>query len=245
MLTDKIIFFTIISDDFYEGCRTDDFIKSFKKFHPDIELKVFRQKEIEEVFATDSRLNFYNCKAYFMLKLIDKYDLVVNIDADHLIFERLTDILEGDYDLACPSNYNLYQNASIGCVDEKMYLQAGIVACTSKLFLRFWNDYSLYKAMKYPHKENDTLNLVLDYSEARPWSIKHLDGELSTSNAYYGCASLGQEHLIVVNKNRLELNGKPVKAYHFAKGDRNKPHPRTLFSEPVINWVNENLNTNY
>lgn len=40
----KTVFFTIISDSHYHGCRTDDFIKSFKKFHPDIDLIVFGQK---------------------------------------------------------------------------------------------------------------------------------------------------------------------------------------------------------
>jgi hypothetical protein len=49
----------------------------------------------------------------------------------------------------------------------------------------------------------------------------------------------------VVNNNRLELDGKPVIAYHFAKGSKNKPHPRSIFSKEVISWINESLDLNY
>ena len=95
----KTVFFTIISDSHYHGCRTDDFIKSFKKFHPDIDLVIFGQSDIDEMFASRPELNFYNSKATFAKKLYNDYDLVVNIDADHLIFDRLDEILLGDYDL--------------------------------------------------------------------------------------------------------------------------------------------------
>ena len=243
MLTSKVIFFTIISDDFYEGCRTDDFIKSFKKFHPDIELKIFRQKEIEEVFATDERLNFYNSKATFAKLLYKDYELVVWIDADYLIFDRLDAVLTNDYTYAACANYNLFLNTSLENVSELKYIQGGIIASKNKFFWNKYEELCLMYAMEYKYYDNDILNTI------NAPGFKYLDGHYDFRSpefeSYYGCASLGQEQLIVVNKNRLELNGKPVKAYHFAKGDRNKPHPRTLFSEPVINWINETLDLNY
>ena len=38
----EIVFYTIVGDSHYHGCRTDEFIESFKLFHPDIDLIVFR-----------------------------------------------------------------------------------------------------------------------------------------------------------------------------------------------------------
>ncbi len=62
-------------------------------------------------------------------------------------------------------------------------------------------------------------------------------------NCYYGCASLGRESQIVVNNDRLELDGKPVKAYHFARGGITKPHPTELFSQEVVNFIYQNIVT--
>ena len=75
----KTVFYIIIGDSHYHGCRTDEFIKSFKTFHPDINLVVFGQKEIDETFANNPKLNFYNSKPTFAKKLYNDYDLVVNI----------------------------------------------------------------------------------------------------------------------------------------------------------------------
>ena len=45
-----------------------------------------------------------------------------------------------------------------------------------------------------------------------PYNVKVLEGHFEYThpdfNCYYGCASLGRENQIVVNNNRLELDGK-------------------------------------
>jgi hypothetical protein len=78
-----------------------------------------------------------------------------------------------------------------------------------------------------------------------PYNVKVLEGHYEYThpdfNCYYGCASLGRESQIVVNNDRLELDGKPVKAYHFARGGNNKPHPRELFSPEVVNFIYTNI----
>jgi hypothetical protein len=110
----KTVFYTIIGDSHYHGCRTDEFIKSFKMFHPDIDLIVFGQKEIDETFSSNPKLNFYNSKPTFAKKLYNDYDLVVNIDSDHLILNSLdfsinsfsvslfSGLLENKHTLFCP-----------------------------------------------------------------------------------------------------------------------------------------------
>ena len=244
----KTVFYTIISDSHFAGCRTDEFIASFKHFHPDIELIVFAQEAIDYHFARNEQLNFYNCKAYFAKLLYNDYDLVVNIDADHLILGTLDSILAADYDVACPANYNVFSNASIKIistgnhvsefVSEVNYFQGGLIASTSK---EFWDAYD-HASMKHSHKlhykENDVLNLILALCNYR---VKYLDGDANFKSkefhSYYGCASLGQEQRAVVDNGQIKINGKPVKAYHFAKSGINKPTVSSLFSKEVTEFI--------
>lgn len=252
----KTVFFTIISDSHYHGCRTDDFIKSFKKFHPDVDLKVFNQKDIDSVFSNGVN-NFYNSKATFAKLLYDDYDLVVNIDADHIILDRLDEIIEGDYDVAAPANYNSWLNSGIkmatftnshGNIKEETivpfekYLQGGLIASTSK---KFWDEYEhacLKMSHLLGHKENDVLNLMITML---PYKFKILDGDYVYSSpefkSYYNCASLNREKQMFVDGDRVMLDGKPVKCYHFARGGVNKPTYSSLFSPAVVNFIQEKI----
>lgn len=241
-----IVFFTIADNEYYESCRTDEFISSFKRFHPDIELKVFREEEIYEEFKKDHRLNFGNCKATFAKKLYNDYDLVVNIDADHLIFARLDEILIGDYDVACPYSYNGWQNSILEIqgrpvISSEKYVQGGLIASTSK---RFWDDFeyaSLNWADWFGHRDNDVLNILWNFL---PYEKKLLEGAEKyndlTFECFYGCSSLGQEQNVIIKNNQLELNGKPFKAYHFSKW-KDKVHPKELFSKEVVNFIYTNI----
>jgi hypothetical protein len=252
----RTVFFTIISSSHYEGCRTDEFIKSFKKFHPDIDLILFQDTEIQKVFQEDKRLNFYNSKAAFAKLLYNDYDLVVNIDADHLIFDRLEEILIGDYDVAAPANYNNEINVkiSITCdsshghissndfVSYEKYIQGGLIASTSK---QFWDQY--YEAsIRYSHllgnKENDVLNIIC---HMLPYKFKILDGDwIYTSekfNCYYGCTSLGRERQAIIDNEKIKLDGKPIKAYHFARAGNVKVPIHYLFNHDVCSFINNKI----
>lgn len=261
----KTVFYTIISDSHYHGCRTDDFIKSFKKFHPDIDLVVFGQSDINRMFAENPRLNFYNCKASFAKELYNDYDLVVNIDSDHLIFGRLDEILEGDYDVGVVANYNSWINSSLNTiticnnnvispsilngnnsntelVPNEKYIQGGLIASKSKMF---WDQYEhacINYSHYFGHYENDILNMICYMF---PYNVKFLEGDLTYTNpnfnCYYGCASLGRENQVIVNNGRLELDGKAFKAYHFARGGINKPPVSQLFSSEVDEFIKNTI----
>jgi hypothetical protein len=267
----KTAFYTIISDSHYHGCRTDEFIKSFKKFHPDIDLFVFGQKQINETFNTNTKLNFHNSKAAFAKKIYNDYDLVVNIDADHLILGSLTEILQGDYDVAVPSNYNVSINSSIvvnsvssvagifqsnNLIPFWKYIQGGLIASTSKNFWDVYEYASLNYSSLFGNRENDILN-ILCYM--LPYNVKILEGHFeyrdefekvpfymgnyahSNFTCYYGCASLGRENQMVVKNNAIELDGKPVKAYHFAHAGIQKTHPNQLFSKNVVDFIYQTI----
>lgn len=214
----KTVFFTIVDDAHFYPEGTHLFINSFKRFHPDIDLVVFRQNTIDKVFK-EKGINFYQAKPTFAKLLTSSYDLVVNIDADHIITGRLDAILEGDYDIGAPWNYNDYENASFGEITEKMYLQAGIVASTNKKFWDNWEEANK-DAMKYIRKENDILNLVAYQKIKTSWQIYgNVVKIFDEKKDYYGCKSLGREPEFYIEDDKLMCRGERIYAYHFARGN--------------------------
>jgi len=227
-------FFTIVDDRFYEPVGTPAFINSFKRFHPDIDLIVFRQDMVDKIFK-EKNINFYMAKPTFANLLTPYYDLVVNIDADHIILGRMEEILKGDYDIACPINKNDYENTSVNNITEDMYLQGGLIASTSRDFWNIWEIHN-QNAMNYKCKENDIMNLVI-YKDPiiKNMKLKILDKDKD----YYGCKSLNRESEFYIKDDKVMCRKEQVFAYHVAKGGINKPRPQQLgFSQEVVDYMN-------
>lgn len=208
----KKVCFTIIDDRLFYPEGTHIFINSFKRFHPDIDLVVFRQDMIDKVFK-EKKINFYQAKPTFAKLLTDEYDLIVNCDADHVVTGRMTEVFDTvDYAIGAPWNFNDYENASFENITEKMYLQAGIVASNNLEFWDTWEQANL-GAMEYKRKENDILNLVA-YNQLPHLRLKIFDKKKD----YYGCKSLGREPEFYIENNKLMCRGEQILAYHFARG---------------------------
>lgn len=210
----KKVAFTAVDDRLYYSEGTHIFINSFKLFHPDIDLVVFRQDMVDKLFK-EKNINWYQAKPYFAELLFD-YDLIVNMDADHIILDRMTEVFDNvDYDVAFPWNFNDYENSAFENITEEMYLQAGMVASTSKKFWLKWQELNS-KAMEYPRKENDIVNLLV-YNEMPELKLKIVD----KNKDYYGCKSLGREPLFYAKdgKTYCSKDDGQVVAYHFARGN--------------------------
>ena len=254
----KICFFTWLTDNFKDSVIDyQGFVKSFKHFHPDIDLYVFSDECVNKLFAEKPWLNQFNCKASFAKLLYNDYDLVVNLDCDFYFFDRLHEILQGDYEVAACANYNRTYNVdmkqnSIGgynipYVSEINYIQGGLVASTSK---QFWDEYETICekiSMDLFLYENDILN-ILWYSGK--YNTKVLDGDVDYRNPnfkqYYNCAALGYEKHFYINDNKVYFEGKPVRSYHVAGGNtgpggKTKPRVEQLFTPEVANWFNTNV----
>lgn len=231
--------FTIVDDLHFYPEGTHIMINSFRRFHPDIDLIVFRQDVVDRVFK-EKNINFYQAKPYFAELLMNKYDLVVNMDADHIVTGRLTEVFDNvDYDVGGAWNFNDYENAALEYVKEEMYIQAGLVASTDKNFWNLWQAVNYTNAMKYLRKENDTLNLLIYQKEFRDaWRLKIFDKEKD----YYGCKSLGREPLFYIENDKLMCKGEQVFAYHFARGNVfPKNNIKTMpFTDEVKAWL-ENI----
>ena len=226
--------FTIVDDNYFYPVGTHIFINSFKRFHPDIDLVVFRQDMIDKVFK-EKGINFYQAKPTFAKLLTSKYDLIVNIDADTVITGRLTEVFDKvDYEVGAAWNFNDYENASFENITEEMYLQAGMVASTSKMFWTVWEVENL-EAMKYLRKENDILNLVV-YNHMPELTLKIFDKKKD----YYGCKSLGREPQFYIDNDKLMCRQEQVLAYHFARGNvMPKLNFKTMpLTDEVKVWLN-------
>ena len=231
----KTCFFTIVSDDYYFSVGTHVLVNSFRRFHPDIDLIVFRQNTVDKVFK-EKKINFYMAKPTFAKLLTKDYDRIINIDADTVITGRLTEVLNTDWEVGAVWNYNEYENASLEDIDEKMYVQAGLVGSTNKEFWDIWEKANK-KAMLYTRQENDILNKIW-YHNKKVKKMKKLIWDKEKN--YLGCKSLGLEGKFYIEDNKLMCKGEQVKAYHHAKGKVALPKLQfeTMgFTPKVTEWL--------
>lgn len=209
------VFFTIISDNYYYDEGTPLFINSFKRFHPEIDLVVFRQDTIDKVFK-EKNINFYMAKPTFAKLLTPYYRGVCNIDADHIVLARLEEIIKGDYDIAAPINKNDYENRAVENITEDMFLQGGMVASTRPKFWDIWEEHNA-NAMNYPCRENDIMNLVIyNHPIVKNMNLKILDKDKD----YYGCKSLGREKECYMEGDKVMLRKEQMYLYHNARGGK-------------------------
>lgn len=256
----KTCFFTICDSLLQKGLPNSrnldfkGFVNSFTKFHPDIELVIF-----DETDMAKQGVNYYNAKATFGRILSEQYELVVNVDADHYFFDRCDEILAGDYDVACPANFNETDNlvgikVSSGItgngnpnwlVDEKQFLQGGLIASPNKQFWKHYEHAVNLHYKKFVCFENDVLNIV---AYTYPYKVKVLDGHYDYRNEnhtqWYGCSIIGKEKKCFVsaaeNRDYIFCEDKPVKAYHFAHGSAKKKYT-DIFPFEVCQFIEQNI----
>lgn len=230
----KTVFYTIVNDRYFIPVGTHKLINSFKKYHPDIDLVVFRQDMIDKMMVNG--INFYNSKPVFAKLLTDKYDLVVNIDADTVVLGRLDQIIKGDYDVGSVWNFNDYENRAIENIREDQYVQAGLVASTNRRFWDIWQEANK-DAMKYRGRENDILNIIWYNNEEVMRMHKVL---FDRERDYYGCKSLNRESEFYVEEDRVMCRGEQVYLYHNAKGGHlpKLVYESMGFSQPVVGHLN-------
>ena len=256
----KTVFFTWITDDFKNTIIDfDGFYKSFKYFHPDVDLVVFDDVDIKNLYAEKPWLYSDNCKGSFAKLLYNDYDLVVNIDSDFYFFDRLHEILAGDYDVAASANFNAICNAemiprevngyNLPFVHQINYIQAGLVASTNK---EFWDEYETASkdlARLLPLRDNDVLNMIW-YSGK--YKTKVLDGAVDFRKPefkrYYNCASIGRERFAQLKDNKVYLDDKQMASYHVAFGNNGaggvpKRRMNQIFNPEICQWFNDIIGT--
>jgi hypothetical protein len=231
----KTVFFTIVDDRYYYPIGTHLMINSFRYFHPDIPLVVFRQNTIDKVFA-EKGINFYNAKPTFAKLLTPHYDKVVNIDADTVITARLDPILTADFEVGSVMNKNDYEDATFENITPEMYVQAGLVGATNPKFWDIWEEAN-HEAMKYRRRENDILNLVW-YNNPEVSKMNRVI--FDKDYGYMGCKSLNREGEFYMEGKNVMCRKEMVYAYHNAKGGvmPKLVYDRMGFPYEVVQYLN-------
>lgn len=230
------VVYTFVSDDYFDGEGTPVFINSFKHFHPHIPLVVFRNPTVQRVMAQEG-LNWLIAKAAFARRLIDDYELVVDMDADHVVTGYMEAVFDADYDVGAPWNYNDYQLAAYANIGHDQYLQGGLIASRSRRFWEIFDKESRDHWREHGSHENNTLNMIW-YHNPEVVAMRRL--VFDRDRDYYGCKSLNREPEFYIRNDELWCRGERVFAYHHAKGPPAMPKlqfDRMPFSPEVRSWL--------
>lgn len=228
--------YTFISDNYYHAIGIPVFVNSFKYFHPDIPVVVFRGDTVNRMFAQHG-LNWLIAKAAFARLLYEEYELVVNMDADHVVTGYMEAVFGRTYDVGAPWNYNDYQNAVYGNIAPDMYLQGGLVASRSMRFWEIYDKNSRDHWRDWRSHENNTLNMIW-YNDPEVMAMNRL--VFDRDRDYYGCKSLNREGEFYLQDGLLWCRGERVMCYHHAKGGAALPKlvfDTMPFSPPVREWL--------
>jgi lipopolysaccharide biosynthesis glycosyltransferase len=220
---------------------------SLKKFHPDIPLIEFKDKDIEETKIPRPEI-FYLSAPYFAGKLMDEgYEMVVKIDVDSIVLGNLSEaLLEDAYDVKTVFNWNrtdpkMYGEIGLATIQPQEYFNNGFVVLTSRKFVKEWM--RLCKSShqpRMPFREQGWLNILAHYCG---YSVVCLDNAVN----WWGLRSKGEWHRCIVRDNSIVLpqgpdgypdSDKTIKVIHFAGGDTGpKMNYKIYFSEECITYI--------
>lgn len=242
----KIIAFTIADKN--NMPHAEKMINSFHKFHPNIEVKIFNEKDVGD------KVNYYRSTPMFAKDLIDDYDVVLKLDADQIVTGKLDYMFEAEYDVGTVLNFNrvdppIYGQVTVFNIPPAMYVNCGLVAMRSKKFIDHWwmlcNTYH-FQTLRY--REQDLLNIMIHYGDYLVECFDFPD-KVKGYEAWHGLIAKGEYNKMILkdgklilpkNKDRYPEVDKEIKVLHSA-GGTNEPKIgdayRTLFSEEVIKYI--------
>jgi len=220
---------------------------SLKKFHPDIPLIEFTEKEIAETGIPKPDI-FYLSAPYFANKLMDEgYEMLVKIDVDSIIVGSLQGALNEDcYDLKTVLNWNrvdpkTYGEIGLATIFPQEYFNNGFVVMTNKDMVKHW--LKLCKSnhhQRMPMREQGWLNIIAHYGT---YSVICMDGEKD----WFGLKSKGEWHRCIISNNMMVLprgadnypsGDVQIHVIHWAGGSEgSKMNYKIYFSEECITYI--------
>lgn len=247
----KTIAFTIADSNNRQYAKM--MINSLHKFHPDLEVKIYGDKEIAKYKEKYPNF-FYMATPIIANELLQKYDTVVKLDADQIITGDLDFVLTSEgWDVGTvyngnPTDFKTYGPITIQGVDPSEYFNAGFVALRNKEFVQHWLDLCNSRYFgRLQYREQDLLNIMCHYGE---YKVKCFDDYDPFYNyrAWHGLRSKGEWLRVELKDNKLILpaseNNYPdqdteIKVLHWAGGNLpNKMNYRLFFNEEVIERLN-------
>lgn len=207
--------------------------RSFKKFHPNDELIVFGDEDIQE--AANNGFPSGTWFPYFADKLIKEYKTIIHLDVDIIITDNLYELLELDYDIAAAQNNCGWYHSVTGSIPEHKYMNAGFHAIKSERFVTLWKEMSKMYWSYNNLVEQDLMNQCAFYGG---FNVLVLDEDIN--NPFWGVSILDRWEQIIVKDDRLWCQGRKVKMLHWAGGNIEKINYRDHnFSGEVKSWLDK------
>lgn len=241
----KVVIFTIAYDPVnMEYARK--MINSLKKFHPDIPIMIFGEKEVNQV-VDPSPDKLYRLYARFGEELSKEYELVINIDADSVVTGSLDHIInDKEYDIGCVLNNNLIdQKLTIWDIPWEGYVNAGFVAIRGERVWKWWNMLNQMPYFnRYQFREQDMLNIIAHYGDT---NCKIFD----YSSKWHGLVHKGQWPKFILKGDKIVLpktegvceEDKEIVCIHWAGGRvPNKLNFDIYFQPEVVKRLKELTN---
>ena len=198
----KACFSTWCTDDYVERVGLKKLQNSLKYFHPDVPHYVYTTEDVTRARETYSDFtDLHQCMIPVQpieRKLIEKYDIVIHIDADSTVTGSLDEILEGDYEVACVRNNS--DHGTAGChpgesiydpylknvIQWQDFVNAGLIASTKADFWTDWFGANKLNAKNHAGHEQDVLNCMLNSGRYKAKLLDPLGSNVSygVSNAW-------------------------------------------------------------
>lgn len=245
----SIGFVTYVTDDKSGYYGIYKMINSFYKFHPDIPLHVLTTKDIIRETNKYNETSFYYWNPILSKTIANKYDIVVHIDADCIVTDRLDDLFDDEYDVAVVRNNSDQGTAGCGdpctangLIDVNKYANCGLIASSRKDFWDAWISNNKNYKNKFIQHEQDIVNIMIKNSTNL--KVKILDG--IETNCYYGISNAygklthwdSWKDIELIN-NKLYLNNKLIKVLHHAGGfvPEKLKLDTSLFNQEVVDHL--------
>lgn len=240
----KVIAFTIATGEHRK--YADKMIKSLRKFHSEEELpiEIVGDEEVEKI--KDPHF-FYRATPFIGRQLLEKYDVVVKLDADQIITADISHVWKGDFDVAVVNNSNPkeYQQypVSVWNIHPLSYVNCGFVVMKNIDFTDHW-----WKLCVSPHfnhyqmREQDLLNIMIFYGN---YKVKFLDA----LGKWHGLVSKGYWPKIIMKDGKMVLpddgewpsdGDKEIVCIHWAGGNQpNKMNYKIHFKPEVVKYLDK------
>jgi hypothetical protein len=220
------------------------FRNSLKKFHPDIPLIEFTDKEVNETGIPRPQI-FYMSAPYFAKKLMDEgYEHVIKMDCDQLVTGKLDHILQNEsYDVGTVLNFNQRDYKQFGQIQvwdigKEQYINNGFVSLRNKEFVEHWLSLCLRPNINhYQFREQDILNIICYYGN---YKVTCFD----LSNKWHGLVSKDywlqatiKDGKLIVPASETLKEEKEIVCLHWAGVFEEKLNYRTQFNEDVIAYL--------
>jgi len=217
-----IIFATYVTSQEWKNHCAEPLEKSFRKFHPDLEFRIFEGSEVNNIFDGEPTKNIRFLKPSLGKRLKDEYEKVVLLDADQLIAGPLTELLEDNSGVAGIRS-NDDNGVSLPCghfqtpkIPWQIYLNCGLCAVSDH---RVWDHWDKLNRTQAPHMNDAEQGLWNEVFYSGLYTKKLLDPV--DSDIIYGTAANSHHwKKLYLHENKLMLNlaGKPkwIKILHRA-----------------------------